>query len=90
MVEELLVRTSIEMGHIGSALDAVCSILQTLETADSARDTAADMIRLINEALVRLRDDLDKSQERDDTSKVVQFKRPAIVSQSRETPDISA
>ena len=90
MVDELLARTSLEMGHIVSALDAVRSILETLETADPARDTAADMIRLINEALVRLCDDLDMSQGRDDTSKVVQFKRPAIVSQPRETPDICA
>ena len=76
MVEELLARTSLEMGHIASALDIVRDILANLKTADATRDAAADMISLINEAMVRLRDDLDMRQARDDASNVVQFKRP--------------
>jgi hypothetical protein len=71
MVEELLARTSLEMGHIVSALDAVRSILAKVETADATRDTAAAMIGLINEAMVRLRDDLDMRWV--DASNVVQF-----------------
>jgi hypothetical protein len=76
MVEELLARTSLEIGHIVSALDIVRDILANLKTADATRDTAADMISLINEAMARLRDDLDMRQARDDASNVVQFKRP--------------
>jgi hypothetical protein len=90
MVDELLARTSLEMGHIVSALDAVRSILAKAETADATRDTAAAMIGLINEAMVRLRDDLDMRQARDDASNVVQFKRPAVASQLTETFDIRA
>ena len=71
MVEELLARTSLEMGHIVSALDTVRSILAKVETADATRDTAAAMIGLINEAMVRLRDDLDMRWV--DASNVVQF-----------------
>jgi hypothetical protein len=71
MVDELLARTSLEMGHIVSALDAVRSILAKVETADATRDTAAAMIGLINEAMVRLRDDLDMRWV--DASNVVQF-----------------
>jgi hypothetical protein len=80
MVEELLARTSLEMGHIVSALNTVRSILAKVEPADATRNTAAAMIGLINEAMVRLRDDLDMRQARDDASNVVLFKRPVIVS----------
>ncbi len=90
MVEELLARASLEMGHIVSALDVVRSILMKVETADVTRDTAAAMISLINEAMVRLRDDLDMRQARDDASNVVQFTRSVIVSQLTETFDIRA
>ena len=88
MVEELLARTSLEMGHIVSALDVVRSILAKVETADVTRDTAAAMIGLINEAMVRLRDDLDMRQARDGVSNVVQFKRPVIASQLTDNGNI--
>ena len=90
MVDELLARTSLEMGHIASALDIVRDILANLKTADATRDTAADMIGLINEAMVRLRDELDMRQAGDDASNVVQFKRPVVVSPLTETFDIRA
>jgi hypothetical protein len=41
------------------------------------------MISLINEAMVRLRDELDMRQAGDDASNVVQFKRPVVVSGDR-------
>jgi hypothetical protein len=90
MVDELLAHTSLEMGHIVSALATVRSILVNLETADVTRDTAADMIGLINDAIMRLRDDLDMRQARDDASNVVQFMRPVVISQLTETFDTRA
>ena len=90
MVEELLARTRLEMGDVVSALDALRCILANLETADPARDTAADIVGLITDAMVRFRDDLDMRQARDEASNVVPFKRPVVASQPTETFDIRA
>jgi hypothetical protein len=48
------------------------------------------MIGLINDAIMRLRDDLDMRQARDDASNVVQFMRPVVISQLTETFDTRA
>jgi hypothetical protein len=96
IVEELLAHATLEMGHIASALDTVGSILANLETADATRETAADMISLISEAVTRLRDELnmrqarDMRQPRDNPCNVVQFKRPMFTSAPSETFDIPA
>jgi hypothetical protein len=73
MVEELLARTRLEMSHIVSALEAVRGLLANVETVDATRDTAAGMIGILNEALVRLRDELDMRQVGNEASNIVEL-----------------
>jgi hypothetical protein len=81
MVEELLARSRLELGHLMSALETVRSILANSdansETADRDRDceTAASIIGLVNEAMARLSNDLDILHAQGDASNVVQLNR---------------
>jgi len=53
---------------------SIAEITTEGQNTSITRDTAAEMIGLIKRAMVRLCDDLDMRQGRDDASSVVQLK----------------